>query len=122
DYFKQFNDRHGHLAGDDALRTAARVLGQALRPTDFAVRYGGEELLVLLPDTPCDVACRVAKRLCDRMQHAVVFPDMRVPLPHITASFGVASLAPGQDGQALIAAGDAALYRAKHDGRNCVAV
>src|SRR5471032_1738715 len=93
DHFKKFNDSHGHLAGDEALRTAAQVLSHALRPTDFAVHYGGEEMMVLLPDTNDQVAVLVAQRLCERMQQAVVFSDMRLPLPHITASFGVASLA-----------------------------
>ena len=121
DHFKKFNDSHGHLAGDEALRTAAQVLSHALRPTDFAVRYGGEEMMVLLPDTNDQVAVLVAQRLCERMQQAVVFSDMRLPLPHITASFGVASLAAEQDDHGLIAAADAALYVAKDQGRNRVA-
>ena len=120
DHFKKFNDSHGHLAGDQALKAAAQVLSGALRPTDFAVRYGGEEMMVLLPDTSDKVAAAVAQRLCERMQQALVFADMRLPLPHITASLGVACLQPGQDDHALIAAADAALYRAKEAGRNQV--
>ena len=120
DHFKRFNDSHGHLAGDQALRAAAQVLSGALRPTDFAVRYGGEEMMVLLPDTQRKVALAVAERLCERMQQAVVFSDMRSPLPHITASFGVAILQPQQNEQDLIAAADTALYRAKELGRNQV--
>ncbi len=122
DHFKRFNDSHGHVAGDQALRTAAQVLSAALRPTDCAVRYGGEEMMVILPDTNTKMALLVAERLCERMQQAVVFADMRSPLPHVTASFGVASLAPGQDEHALIAAADAALYRAKDGGRNRAAL
>lgn len=122
DYFKQFNDQHGHLAGDNALRTAAGVLSAALRPSDFAVRYGGEELLVILPDSNDVAGTMVAQRLCERMRLAVVFDDMRTPLPHITASFGVAVLAPRQDADGLLANADAALYRAKEAGRNQVAV
>ena len=122
DHFKNFNDSHGHLQGDQALRTAAQVLTGALRPTDFAVRYGGEEMMVVLPDTNVQVAEVVAGRLCQRMHDAVVFDDMRLPLPHITSSFGVAALGPGQDETALIAAADAALYRAKDSGRNRVEV
>ncbi|NRR33272.1 GGDEF domain-containing protein [Oxalobacteraceae bacterium] len=121
DHFKKFNDSHGHLCGDQALRAAAHVLSSALRPTDCAVRYGGEEMMVLLPDTSDKLAVMVAERLCERMQQAVVFADMRLPLPHITASFGVATLQPGQDDHGLIAAADAALYRAKDLGRNRVA-
>ena len=121
DHFKQFNDSHGHLAGDQALRAAAQVLSGALRPTDFAVRYGGEEMMVLLPDTNGKVAVAVAERLCERMQQAVVFGDMRQALPHITASFGVATLREHQAESDLIEAADAALYRAKELGRNRVA-
>jgi diguanylate cyclase (GGDEF)-like protein len=122
DHFKKFNDTHGHLGGDQALRTAAGVLSNALRPSDFAVRYGGEEMMVILPDTTEAVALVVAERLCQRLQQATVFADLRVPMPHITASFGVACLATGEDEQALIARADAALYRAKEGGRNRVSL
>ncbi|MGZ3184670.1 MAG: GGDEF domain-containing protein [Telluria sp.] len=118
DHFKHFNDTHGHQAGDDALRTAAQVLLGALRPTDYAVRYGGEEMIVLLPDTPETVALMVAERLCKRLRQAVVFGDMRIAMPQVTASMGVACLQPGDDEQALVAQADAALYRAKEGGRN----
>ena len=122
DHFKRFNDTHGHLAGDDALRAAAGVIHAALRPSDYAVRYGGEEMLVILPDTSENLARMVAERLCQRLRKAVIFDDMRLPLPHITASFGVACLREDEDDHALIAAADAALYRAKAAGRNRVAV
>ncbi len=122
DHFKQFNDTHGHLTGDDALRAAAGVISMALRPADFAVRYGGEEMMVILPDTSEALAVKVAERLCTRMREAAIFPDMRVPLPHVTASLGVALLGSGMDDLALIAAADAALYRAKHGGRDRVAL
>lgn len=121
DHFKRFNDTHGHQAGDDALRTAAGELSAALRPSDFALRYGGEELMVLLPETSEALAMLVAERLCQRLREAPVFGDMRLPLPHITASFGVAVLENGMDEKALVAAADAALYRAKDGGRNRVA-
>ncbi len=122
DHFKKFNDTHGHLGGDQALRAAAGVMSSGLRPSDYAVRYGGEEMMVILPDTTEQVALAVAGRLCKRLQETVVFSDMRVPMPHITASFGVACLAAGEDEQALIARADAALYRAKEGGRNRVAL
>ena len=122
DHFKRFNDQHGHQAGDQALRIAAQVVGAALRPTDFAVRYGGEEMMVILPDTNEHLALLVAERLCERMRQAVIFEDLRCPLPHITGSFGVASLALHQDEHGLIATADAALYRAKNAGRNQVAI
>jgi len=122
DHFKRFNDEHGHLTGDNALRIAARVLTDALRPRDFAARYGGEELIVILPNTNQKSSVIVAQRLCDRMRQSVSFADMHKPLPHITASFGVACLAPGQDADRLLAMADAALYRAKEAGRNQVAL
>ncbi|QBE62693.1 diguanylate cyclase [Pseudoduganella lutea] len=122
DHFKKFNDRHGHQLGDSALRIAAQLLAGALRPTDFAARYGGEEFMVILPDTPGAVAAGVAERLCERMRETMVFDDMRLPLPHVTASFGVACLADGQDDHALVAAADGALYRAKAAGRDRVIV
>lgn len=120
DHFKRFNDTHGHIAGDGALAAAANVLRGALRPSDFAVRYGGEEMMVLLPSTSQEQAVIVAQRLCERLRGAVVFPDMRVPLPHVTGSFGVASLGPDGGERALMEAADAALYRAKESGRNRV--
>ena len=122
DHFKVFNDTHGHLTGDDALRAAAGVIAVALRPSDFAVRYGGEEMLVILPETNELLAVMVAERLCARMREASIFPDMRQPLPHVTASVGVAVLQEGMDDQGLIAAADAALYRAKGSGRDQVAL
>ncbi|MBQ5948326.1 GGDEF domain-containing protein [Massilia sp. ST3] len=120
DHFKRFNDTHGHVAGDAALAAAASVIRGALRPSDFAVRYGGEEMMAVLPDTSAQLATMVAERLCQRLREAVVFPDMRLPLPHMTGSFGVASLAPGADERVLVAAADAALYRAKEAGRDRV--
>ncbi len=122
DHFKQFNDTYGHPAGDDALRIAARVLLDELRPRDFAVRYGGEELMVILPNTHQKAALIVAQRLCDRMRGAVVLAGTDRPLPHITASFGIASLEHGQHADCLVAAADKALYRAKQAGRNQVAM
>ncbi|HEU5436878.1 MAG TPA: diguanylate cyclase [Telluria sp.] len=120
DHFKRFNDSHGHLAGDDALRAAAAVVAKALRPSDYAVRYGGEEMLVILPDTSETLAKMVAERLCQRLRQVVVFDDMRLPMPHLTGSLGVAKLVQTMDEKALIAAADAALYRAKEAGRNRV--
>jgi diguanylate cyclase len=121
DHFKKFNDAHGHVGGDEALKTAARVLESTIRPSDFAARYGGEEMTVILPGSDRAEAMLAAQRLCERMREAVVFADMRLPLPHLTASFGVAGWLPAQDAVALIAAADTALYRAKEAGRNRVA-
>lgn len=120
DHFKRFNDTHGHIAGDTALGLAADLIRGALRPSDFAVRYGGEELMAILPETTGAQAGQVAERLRQQLRTAIVFPDMRISLPHLTGSFGVATLAPGENSQALMAKADAALYRAKAAGRDCV--
>ncbi|GGI18754.1 MAG: GGDEF domain-containing protein [Oxalicibacterium faecigallinarum] len=121
DHFKKFNDNHGHQTGDKALRAAAGVITSALRPSDFAVRYGGEELIVILPESSLDAGKMVAQRLCERMREADVFNDASITLPHLTASFGVTTLLPGQNADALISGADAALYRAKNAGRNQIA-
>ena len=122
DHFKRFNDTHGHLAGDDALRAAAGVINAALRPSDFAVRYGGEEMLVILPETSEKLATMVAERLCERLRQVLIFDDMRLPMPHLTGSFGVATMGAAMDELQLVAAADAALYRAKQAGRNRVSL
>ena len=121
DHFKKFNDEYGHLSGDSALKAASTILSAALRPTDFAARYGGEELIVLLPSADVKTGTMIAQRLCDRLRQTIEFNDMRKPLPHITASFGVACLALGQVADDLVAKADAALYRAKEAGRDQVA-
>ena len=120
DHFKRFNDTHGHIVGDIALSAAASAIRDALRPSDFAVRYGGEEMMAVLPDTSPELAHLVAERLCQRLRTAIIFTDMRMPLPHVTGSFGVASLSAGDDEQALMKAADEALYRAKEAGRDQV--
>jgi diguanylate cyclase (GGDEF)-like protein len=122
DHFKQFNDEYGHVLGDDALQTAAKVLNAGLRPTDFAARYGGEEMIVILPNTNQRSALIVAERLCSRLRKTRVFADMQKTLPHVTASFGLATLKEGLDGAGVIAMADAALYRAKEAGRNQVSL
>jgi diguanylate cyclase (GGDEF)-like protein len=121
DHFKNFNDTYGHAGGDSALKATAHVLGKALRPTDFAARFGGEELVVILPGTDHAGGMLVAQRLCERLRETVIFNDMRMPLPHLTASFGIATLETDQDAEVLLTRADAALYRAKKAGRNCVA-
>jgi diguanylate cyclase (GGDEF)-like protein len=118
DHFKRFNDSHGHLAGDEALRAAAPVLSGALRPTDFAVRYGGEEMMVLLPDTSDKVACpwpSACANACGRPRcSATCACRCRTSRPRSAWP----ALQPQQDEHELIAHADAALYRAKENGRN----
>jgi len=120
DNFKRVNDTYGHMQGDMVLREVARVLRQSAREIDEPARYGGEEMAVALPQTDLDGAYRFAERVRQRIE------DLELPLLdgdgilRVTASFGAASLssAPQSDKEGLVAAADAALYRAKRSGKN----
>ena len=123
DNFKQYNDRHGHLAGDSALHSIATLISRTLRtlrPHDLAARYGGEEMIVLPPDTTLVQAMAIAGRLCEAVRSARLYTEDGRPLPGVTVSLGVAAecgaVSPGR----LLAAADAALYRAKTQGRDRV--
>jgi diguanylate cyclase (GGDEF)-like protein len=121
DHFKDINDRYGHLCGDAVLASVGARMRAVLRGSDLKCRYGGEEFLVLLPETPLDGARRVA----DTLRRDIA--EMRVAWQgetiQVTASFGATSALPSEvDAQVLIARADAALYRAKDQGRNCVRV
>lgn len=121
DHFKDVNDRHGHLCGDAVLSAVGRRLKEVLRTSDLKCRYGGEEFLVLLPETTFEGARQVADSLRSELAKTPVnWGAETVP---ITASFGLAAAQPNEvDPAALVGRADAALYRAKHDGRNCVRV
>jgi diguanylate cyclase (GGDEF)-like protein len=117
DNFKQINDRCGHQAGDDVLRSAAEVIRHRVRETDLPARVGGEEFAVILSGTDLAGAYSVAEQLRhDLSQHVSVPAQDWV----VTASFGVAVLGEGQSAELLIGAADRALYRAKAEGRNRV--
>ncbi len=115
DEFKRVNDVHGHPTGDDVLKEVSRVLLGALRGSDLAVRWGGDELLVLLPAVPESgarvFAERVRKRIAALEAHG---------LPRVTVSCGVAELERFEDVAAAIKRADARLYEAKAEGRNRV--
>lgn len=121
DHFKDVNDRHGHLCGDAVLSAVGKRMKEVLRGSDLKCRYGGEEFLVLLPETPLHGARRVAETLRKEIAERPV-PWSGEALT-ITASFGLAQTLPGEvNVQAVIARADQALYRAKDDGRNCVRI
>ncbi len=121
DHFKDLNDRHGHLCGDAVLSTVGKRMKEVLRGSDLKCRYGGEEFLVLLPETPLHGARRVAETLRREIAERPV-PWSGEALT-ITASFGLAQTLPGEvNVQAVIARADQALHRAKDDGRNCVRI
>ena len=122
DYFKKFNDHHGHVEGDAALQlvSGAMLAGQR-RPGDVAARFGGEEFALLLPDTDIDGALKVAESIRAAIA-AVKFAHGASPFRILTVSAGVHSLVPQRDqnARALVEAADRGLYQAKAEGRNGV--
>jgi diguanylate cyclase (GGDEF)-like protein/PAS domain S-box-containing protein len=118
DLFKSINDRHGHRAGDEVLRAVAGLLTRGLRGQDHIGRYGGEEFAVLLPETSLDAA----REVLERTRQAIA--DLRLEFEGteltITASVGVVAVLSGEPLETALARADAALYRAKAEGRNLV--
>jgi diguanylate cyclase (GGDEF)-like protein len=117
DYFKRVNDRFGHLNGDQALKEVVQVCQSTLRVFDTFGRWGGEEFLVILPETDTSLAAALAERLRAKIA-AASLPGVG----QITASFGVAAYTPLQPLDHLVQSADQALYRAKQNGRNQVAI
>lgn len=118
DRFKSINDTHGHAAGDDAILAVAGALCQSVREEDIVARWGGEEFLVLLPETPLDAAIALAERL---RRHIA---DIRLPMAggevRFTVSLGVANSEGKESLDRLITEADHFLYQSKHRGRNQV--
>lgn len=119
DHFKDVNDHYGHLCGDAVLAAVGSRMRDVLRGSDLKCRYGGEEFLVLLPETPIEGARRVAETLRRELgEMPIHWKDETL---RITASFGVSVALPSEvDAEAVIGRADQALYRAKDQGRNCV--
>ncbi len=119
DHFKAVNDTYGHLGGDQVLVKVARAMQQHFRPTDLLARYGGEEFCVLLPDTTVDMGAMALDRLRASLAEAThTLEDGRTLT--VTISGGVAQWRAGWSLEDLVSAADAALYRAKREGRNRV--
>ncbi|HEV7859276.1 MAG TPA: GGDEF domain-containing protein [Pyrinomonadaceae bacterium] len=120
DDFKSINDAHGHLVGSHVLMEMAAVILSSIRDTDMVARYGGDEFVVVLPETPIEQAVFVAERVRDKIARHAFTGGRRLRL-NITASFGVAAFpqhAPSP--QQLVACADAAMYEAKAAGKNCI--
>jgi diguanylate cyclase (GGDEF)-like protein len=115
DYFKSINDIQGHAAGDAALRDVAETISAHLRGRDYLGRYGGDEFLLILPQTPCGVALGVTERL----NQAVTNLSQSGGCMPLTLSIGLTEAVADDDAVTLIARADKALYQAKSDGRNC---
>lgn len=121
DLFKQVNDSYGHQAGDEVLRQLVQRVDHQLRTADSLYRYGGEEFVVILPQTEVEGALVTAERICRSVEHATVRVDGDRFIP-ITVSIGVATYPQdGSDAQHLVESADKGMYRAKTLGRNCVA-
>lgn len=119
DHFKKYNDTHGHLGGDHALIAVGDVLKTTVRPYDFTTRYGGEEFMVILPNTSQDEAVLIAEFIRQAIENKEICADCGTLLPKITISIGLAVSNANSSARSLIAAADVQLYRAKENGRNC---
>ncbi|MEI6776345.1 MAG: GGDEF domain-containing protein [Chloroflexales bacterium] len=116
DHFKHINDALGHAAGDTVLRELGTFLTRNIRQSDIACRYGGDEFVILLPDTSQDAIKERAEQIRDGVR------NLQLPMP-ITISLGVATFPhDGATGEEIFKSADSALYRAKHEGRNHVMV
>ncbi|MCU1458456.1 MAG: hypothetical protein JWL73_2548 [Actinomycetia bacterium] len=118
DHFKRLNDKHGHDAGDRALRLFAQVLADSVRPDDIPARYGGEEFLIVLPDCTVTDALQVLERVREMLAQRLG----NATLPTFTASFGLAGCGENADFGEVVARADAALLTAKREGRDRIVV
>ncbi|MCF6201408.1 MAG: GGDEF domain-containing protein, partial [Hydrogenimonas sp.] len=121
DHFKQINDNYGHMAGDEVLRQVSSHIRSCIRETDFVGRYGGEEIVVILPETDIKTAQLIAEKIRETIEsHPVHFNDDTIK---VTSSIGISNLrAEHKDYHEVFAEADEALYRAKEGGRNRVVV
>jgi diguanylate cyclase (GGDEF)-like protein len=123
DNFKAYNDANGHLGGDECLKRIATAVASEMRANDLVARYGGEEFAVILPNQALKGAAIVAERIRSRVEQ-LHLPNGLAPLRQVTVSIGAATAIAGPDNRAseLVAIADAALYRAKHLGRNRISL
>ncbi|PQO99524.1 diguanylate cyclase [Massilia phosphatilytica] len=123
DNFKAYNDANGHLGGDECLKRIATAVASEMRANDLVARYGGEEFAVILPNQSLKGAASVAERIRTRVEQLQV-PNRLAPERHVTVSIGAATAIASPDNSAseLVAIADAALYRAKHMGRNRISL
>ncbi len=121
DHFKEINDHFGHMTGDNVLKNIVKTLLSQIRRGDYLFRYGGDEFLILLPETSFPQAISFADRLRQKVAAVQMDEKLRNHPARITASFGVASWKTGWGEQQLFQAADEKLYFAKQNGRNMVA-
>jgi diguanylate cyclase (GGDEF)-like protein/PAS domain S-box-containing protein len=123
DFFKSYNDYYGHVQGDECLKRVAGLLSDAVRPGDFVGRFGGEEFVLVLPNTGSEAARQVAERCRDRIGAAQIAHERSPFRQTVTASFGVGSVIPDSsaDPVEFVNLVDTQLYLAKDNGRDCIA-
>jgi len=115
DHFKKINDRYGHNAGDIVLKGVVKMIKERIRKVDTLARWGGEEFIIMLPNTPVEKAVILAEELRENLS------KMTIPgIEKVTASFGVAGYRPGDTVDSLVKRADDLMYTAKAEGRNCV--
>lgn len=120
DHFKKINDVYGHSAGDLVLQTLVACAEKSVRVSDMMFRYGGEEFVIVLPETDESGVLRLAKRIRRRVEKLqTTYEDKSI---FITVSLGTATLLENDDEKSFLARADKALYKAKRDGRNCIRV
>ena len=121
DHFKRVNDTYGHLLGDKVIRAIAKILDDNIKGKDVAARFGGEEFVVLLPDTPLDGACLLAEKIRTTVEKlSIKRTGNNEAISNITVSFGVARYKKGEHMSEFVARADNALYQSKNGGRNRV--
>ncbi|MBL8025588.1 MAG: GGDEF domain-containing protein, partial [Fibrobacteres bacterium] len=121
DYFKHYNDNNGHLMGDFALIEVSRILHVISRRGDIVARWGGEEFAIVLPDLNADGAVILAEKIRAAVDDFRFPNEQSLPGKRLTISIGAAEYSPAmKNANEIIKAADTALYRAKHEGRNCV--
>jgi diguanylate cyclase (GGDEF)-like protein len=123
DNFKNFNDVFGHEVGDRILRQFAKTLAATMREANLAARYGGDEFIVILPDTSAKSCALVVERIRQAVMSMVVPSTLEKPLPPLTVSAGVVAFPEhGHTLEEIVEAADKAMYESKRRGGNCVTV
>ena len=120
DHFKKINDQYGHAVGDQALKALVECAEKSVRISDMLFRYGGEEFVIVLPETDEPGVLRLAKRIRRRVEK--LEPRIQNHVINMTISIGITTLQETDDDKTFVARADSALYRAKRDGRNCIRI
>ncbi len=122
DGFKKYNDVHGHLAGDQCLRSVADTIRTNVRPTDLLGRFGGEEFVILLPGTTKKECETIGERIKKEVEKSHIIDTSLNTLPSVTVSIGITEAKPGDVYEDMFNVADSALYKAKEGGRNRICI